>query len=289
MLEAIAVILAIAFLLAVIMPMEGKVKPIAQRVVCGNNLKDLGTACCDYAVDYEDRFPQLPGRGPWSKKLGFAFDLPEPDFKEGGAQSHVDRTITASWYLLVRYADVMPKSFVCGASGQRAYDGTNSRGLDLVELWDFSAEPHKFVSYPMHNPYGSYPASGAWSPRFVVAADTSPWFLQGDFVGPDESNKDWRLNRTLLPPYFSNPSIKKWKIRQSNAFPHGREGQNVLFADGHMEYLKTTDVGMNHDNIYTFWSASENPTENDIRIGTNPTARDKDNDAKSADDSFLAI
>ena len=29
--------------------------------------------------------------------------------------------------------------------------------------------------------------------------------------------------------------------------------------------------------------------ENDTRIGTNPTARDKDNDAKSVTDSFLAI
>jgi hypothetical protein len=25
-----------------------------------------------------------------------------------------------------------------------------------------------------------------------------------------------------------------------------------MFADGHSEYMKTTDVGSNHDNIYTY-------------------------------------
>ena len=53
--------------------------------------------------------------------------------------------------------------------------------------------------------------------------------------------------------------------------------------------MKTSDVGINHDNIYTYWSTPTNPTENDIRIGTNPTSRSKENDAQSPDDSFLAI
>jgi hypothetical protein len=38
-----------------------------------------------------------------------------------------------------------------------------------------------------------------------------------------------------------------------------------------------------------YWSTPTNPTESDIRIGTNPTSRSKENDAQSPDDSFLAI
>jgi hypothetical protein len=278
------------------------------KPVCGTNVKGLGTAMSVYANDYEDKFPQLPGTGPWAKKLGFAYDNTTPDFKPGGQQHNVDRTITASWYLLVRYADVSARSFVCNGDQETKritpFDGKNPKNYDPVELWDFGAEPHKHVSYAMHNPYGAYPVTNYRSMNFAVAADMSPWFRQGDFVKPDAKNKNWQKNLTLLPPYFSDTTVTREQIQQSNALAHGREGQNVAYADGHSEYVKTTDVGVKHDNIYTYWSGmmnsmgSENkpepilqqkPSENDIRIGTNPTARDKDNDAKSADDSFLAI
>jgi hypothetical protein len=289
-LEVIVVILAIVLFLAIMMPSLGKVKKIAPRIVCGTNLKGLGTACSVYAHDYEDKFPQLPGTGSWSKQLGFTYDLPNPDFKEGGAQSKVDRTITASWYLLVREADVSPKSFVCGQLKETStFDGVNSKGLDIVEMWDFGSEPHKHVSYAMHNPYGQHPTTGSRGRSFAVGADMSPWFHLGDFVKPDSSNKDWRRNRILLPPYFSDQSIKEKMIQQSNSMVNNRAGQNVMFADGHSEFIKTTDIGVNHDNIYTFWSTPNNPTESDIRIGTNPTSRSKENDAQSPDDSFLAI
>ena len=52
---------------------------------------------------------------------------------------------------------------------------------------------------------------------------------------------------------------------------------------------KQSNVGMNNDNIYTFWSTEENPTEQDIQGGTAPTSRSPENGDKSKDDSFLAI
>jgi prepilin-type processing-associated H-X9-DG protein len=295
MIVVIGVIGFLALIVGLIMPRLGGIpERIPQRAVCGTNLKGLGTAMDVYAHDYDGRFPQLPGTGLWSKNLGFAYDNSTPDFKESGEQHNVGRTITASWYLLVRECDVSPKSFVCTSDKViKPFDGKNPRKLDIVELWDFGTEPHKHVSYAMHNPYGAYPGTspkqGNRPAGFAVAADMSPWFRQGDFVGPVTSNKDLKKNITLLLPYFSDSTITREQIQQSNAIEHGREGQNVTFADGHAEYVKTSDVGVKHDNIYTYWSAMEKPTENDIRIGTNPTARDKDNDAKSADDSFLAI
>jgi len=75
--------------------------------------------------------------------------------------------------------------------------------------------------------------------------------------------------------------------RQSKRQPH--DAQNVLFADGHVAYETQPNVGADQDNIYTFWSAPDNPTEQDIQGGTAPTDRSPDNDAKSRDDSFLVI
>ncbi len=56
LIELLVVIAIIAMLLAILMPALNKVKKIAQRVVCGTNLKGLGTAQVVYANDYDDAF-----------------------------------------------------------------------------------------------------------------------------------------------------------------------------------------------------------------------------------------
>jgi prepilin-type processing-associated H-X9-DG protein len=289
--DVIVITIILLFLAAIFMPRLGYDPKIANRVVCGTNLKGLGTAMTVYAEDYDGRFPELPGEGPWSKSLGFAYDLEIPKFSQGDAQYSVGRTITASWYLLVREADVSPKLVVCPAEKKeiRPYDGKNPTKRNLFELWDFGNDPYKHVSYAMHNPYGAFPAGGLRSASFAVAADTGPWMHMGEFVNPDSSNKDWKKNVTLLPPYFSDPTVTRESMRQANAMAHDREGQNVMYADGHAEYNKTPDTGIKHDNIYTYWSVTDNPTEKDKRIGTYPTSRSVHNDAKSKDDSFLAL
>ncbi|MBN2513895.1 MAG: hypothetical protein JXB18_13240, partial [Sedimentisphaerales bacterium] len=67
------------------------------------------------------------------------------------------------------------------------------------------------------------------------------------------------------------------------------EGQNVLYADGHSAYEIQPNIGMGNDNIYTYWSTEKEPSEQDIQGGTAPTGRTAENDAKSKEDSFLAI
>ena len=58
LIELLVVIAIIAMLLAILMPALNKVKKIAQRVVCGTNLKGLGTAQVVYANDYDDMYAQ---------------------------------------------------------------------------------------------------------------------------------------------------------------------------------------------------------------------------------------
>ena len=61
LIELLVVIAIIAMLLAILMPALNKVKKIAQRVVCGTNLKGLGTAQSVYSSDYEDQFAKQGG------------------------------------------------------------------------------------------------------------------------------------------------------------------------------------------------------------------------------------
>ncbi|MBE0534609.1 MAG: hypothetical protein IH624_02990 [Phycisphaerae bacterium] len=294
LIEVIVICCMVLFLAAILIPAFDNGSRIAPRVVCGTNLKGLGTAIMVYANDYDDRYPQLPGEGPWAKRLGFDHDLPHPDFGQGGAQSQTPRTITASWYLLVREADVGPKSFICPLSKQGPFDGKNNANLEITQLWDFGPDPYRHVSYALHNPYGQFPGHGDRSATFAMAADMSPWFRNGEIVAPgldgaapqiinaaDETT--WKLGNSLNNPQIRRRFFGWWRTEVP------LQGQNVLYADGHSSFEKTPNCGIKRDNIYTYWSKENEPTDQDIQGGQNPTARDKENDAKSKDDSFLAI
>ena len=255
--------------------------PPRTRPICGTNLKGLGTAMTVYAHDYNDRYPQLPGSGPWSKELGFSYDMPKPDFSPDGAQGNTPRTVTASWYLLIREADVSPKSFICPQSKQKEFNSKNPNNRDIVELWDFGPTPHKHVSYALHNPYGRFPAGGHNPASFAVAADMNPWFMGGHPNLPGKENTPPQIIKLADPT--------TWKL--GNSPHHGEskqppDGQHVLFADGHTSYEHRPNIGVNNDNIYTVWPTDENPTDQDKQAGVAPTGRTPENDAKSKEDSF---
>jgi prepilin-type N-terminal cleavage/methylation domain-containing protein len=261
LIELLVVIAIIAMLLAILMPALNKVKKIAQRVVCGTNLKGLGTAQSVYANDYEDQFTRhASGAASINWNIVTAgWQNPKQPWTGEAAQV----TISSSLYLLVREADVSPKSFVCGGGGQTVFDGKNNNNYDLVELWDFGGpnnanaqeRPSNHQSYSMHMPYSKYAASGSTSASFAVMADKNPW-MDPKLVESqieNESAASYFGKITRMGRYFIDNSgqKEKWQIQIANAYPHGREGQNVAFGDGHSEYAKTADVGVRHDAIYT--------------------------------------
>ncbi len=87
-------------------------------------------------------------------------------------------TITSSFYLLVKYAEVTPKSFICkGDSGTREFKPTdyNAGDRDLIDLWDFGTESSQHCSYSYHMPYGLYALTTSSEPGMAVAADRNPW------------------------------------------------------------------------------------------------------------------
>ncbi|MHC4761455.1 MAG: hypothetical protein ACYS9H_08955, partial [Planctomycetota bacterium] len=248
------------------------------RVVCATNLKGLGTAMAVYSQDYDDEFPRL-GFGPWSKKLGYSYE----DAKFKPYKYEGPCTITSSLYLLVREADVSPKSFVCPRQPEDTeFNGQNSKNLDIVELWDFGNNPYQHVSYAYHNPYGKYPADGSRSASFAVMAGMSPWMKDGDFLNP---NQDKNLPPQIISVKDATTFVKGNSMNhteyeedflyfflRTRQNPYGF-GQPVTFADGHVAFEKQPNIGVNNDNIFTYWSTEENPSEQDIQGGTAPTSR----------------
>ena len=270
LIELLVVIAIIAMLLAILMPALNKVKKIAQRVVCGTNLKGLGTAQTVYASDYDDEYV-VQGGGQTHTWAANTANFQNPSFNFGDpANAGSEMSIGASLYLLVREADVSPKSFVCPSSDQTEYEGetTIASNPDLVEIWDFGHSgivpgtgPRNCVSYSYQLPYSAtgtksrFAADGTKSASFAVMADKNPFYDSKLIAttGTVDGNTYAGMARVMGQYYLDNAGLAKWEIEIGNSQPHDREGQNVLFADGHNSFENESDVGVKHDNIYTVW------------------------------------
>ena len=230
---------------------------VSTRMVCGTNLSRLGKAMLLYANDYDDTLPSAVGpnglwvaRSPWwaADNRKDAYGLSDPNATDGRA------SVSASLYLLVKYDEATPKSFVCNADYGATEFKPAKYGVGdekLLDLWDFGPNPPRHCSYSYHVPYGGYPLTTACEPGMAVAADRNPWM-----DSPFEKARDFRA---------FDPNGSREAIKAGNAITHKPDGQNVLFLDMHASYNLNSWCGINDDNIYTYWNGE------DIQRGTPPT------------------
>ncbi len=259
--ELLVVIAIIALLMGILMPALARVRQIAFRMVCGTNLSGIGKAMLIYSNDYDDELPRSGGRNStyavtlpaWNATNRFqAYGL-ATDGSGGRAN------ISSCFYLLVKYAEVTPKSFVCkGDSGTTEFKPADSGAGDreLIDLWDFGTEPSKKCSYSYHKPFGLYALTTASEPGLAVAADRNPWI-----PSPAGDSKASKFAQFI-------PTGGRDIIKIGNALQHQEDGQNVLFLDNHVNFEKNPFCGVNDDNIYTSWGSAAT----DVRKGVLPTA-----------------
>ena len=170
----------------------------------------------NYISDYDDKAPAVASiaGAPWWK-VG-----------DQGRENHSnDRRI----YLLPKYDYVDIENFVCpGCKGEVPLKLTGSQ---IKQLKDFPSRRYVTYSFQINC---RKTANGKLLCRKVIMADMNPLFEKL----PEDFSKQFRLQltRTLLT---------------LNSINHNRRGQNVLFGDGHIEFLKRRFIGFSEDDIYT--------------------------------------
>ena len=265
----------VQYLLFLLLIALARPRSVAFRMTCGTNLSGIGKAMLIYGNDYEDEFPRAGGPGSrWTGRIPDwqaadrygAYGLDPRDRGSGGQVS-----MTASLYLLVKYAEVTPRSFVCGGTRKTREEGVTEfrprtyrvrrKGMELVDFWDFGPNPTRHVSYTYHMVYGSHKLSTLCEPGMVVAADRNPWMNS-----PSAKAKDFSLFSPDIAPFGG--SVEQG--RYGNTFRHHQDGQNVLFLDSHVEFAKRPYCALDNDNIYTSWDGDDKVRGKPPKVGSMP-------------------
>jgi hypothetical protein len=251
------------------MPALAKVRQIAFRMVCGTNLSGIGKAMLIYAGDYEDELPRAGGRNTvWGGPVVWNAANRNAAYGLAANGTGGKATISSCFYLLVKYAEVTPKSFICkGDSGTSEFKLADYQAgnLEFIDCWDFGPEPLKHCSYTYHMPFGLYALTTSSEPGMAVAADRSPWL------------KSPAAEAKTIAKF--NPTGTMEQQNYGNSVSHQEDGQNVLFMDSHVSFEKRSFCAINDDNVYTFWDGG------DIRRGAAPVVGMTE--PKDRKDSFL--
>jgi len=248
--ELLVVIAIIALLMGILMPALARVRQIAYRLYCGTNLSGIGKAMLIYSNDFDDELPHAGLKDSvWTATIPNWRNVSRTEAFNSGHASGL--SITSNFFLLIKYAEVTPKQFLCkGDSRVKAFrlsetDLANT-GAELLDCWDFGPTPQAHCSYSYHSGFGGFGLTSSSNPGMAMAADPNPWLNSPAFQARPNT-PDWAE---------FDPGGEKAKIKLGNARTHQEDGQNVVYVDGHVDFEKSPACGVDGDNIFTKWDAT---------------------------------
>ena len=213
---ATAAVLMIAgsLLITTFRAVSGYARHHSLRQQCQMQQSSIFQGLHNYISDHDGQRPAVAtsAGAPWWK-VG-----------DQGAENHSN---TRRIYLLVKEGYVKPADFVCPACGYG--ENLQMHPSQLSKFKDFPSRRYVTYSFQISCRQKS---NGKLLCRKVIMSDWNPVFEEL----PDDFSKqlNLRLNKQLLT---------------LNSINHNRRGQNILFGDGRVEFLKTRFIGT--DDIFT--------------------------------------
>jgi prepilin-type N-terminal cleavage/methylation domain-containing protein len=236
--ELLVVVAIIALLLGILLPALNRAREIANRAVCGANVRGVLQSMLIYAQTSNDRFP-IAGTGQNEGNVR-GFIVTTTATQRTAVSTSLARNSTASLWILVRDGSASPKSFICPSSGddpdnlrRPTADGSVAR---LSDTWDFREASN--LSYSVLNMYHPRNAQN-WTNN--VRAD---WVVMGDNNSADGSNIH------QLRQGSSDATTENLRSRENSRNHANNEGQNAGRGDGSVSFSQDPFQGPGGDNMY---------------------------------------
>jgi len=235
--EVLVVLVLIVLGIAFLLPSRRRTHEGSYRVKCSSNLRQIGQAMLLYSNDFHGSYPVGPtSPGPVrAPTFGTGAAATQPYDPGGPAPNDV----TAAIFLLLPTQDITSDVFVCPETNndKDMYGGGTNTPANRSNFTDF----RKNLSYSFQNPYPDDRAIKAgWFWNNKLGAE----YAIGADLNPGRSGSG---DNVFVPTNTSSAA----EMRQANSSNHDKDGQNILYGDGHVAWESNPFVSVDRDNIYT--------------------------------------
>jgi prepilin-type N-terminal cleavage/methylation domain-containing protein/prepilin-type processing-associated H-X9-DG protein len=245
--ELLVVIGIIALLISILLPSLSRARETANRVKCGSNLRQIGQAMQLYANENQGNYPRTYYvNQAGSLTVDTTGNNETQPFRTGSGVKN--NNIGAAMFLLLRTQDITSAVFVCPSSNSEpdSYQipPVANRG-NVQYQCNFSganSSVNRNCSYSIQNMYATTTAINAgfrWTNT-----------LTADFAIMADINPGTAGNNNATLKNITTTSSAKQLQDGGNSSNHQRQGQNVLYGDGHVDWSQTPFCGVQQDNIY---------------------------------------
>ena len=235
LLEILIVIGIIGLLIGILLPTLEVVRHKSYITVCGSNLRSLGQGLTIYANENKGAYPRTVANVALPPVAGTGAAAGDP-FGPGGPAAN---DVTSPVWLLLRVQKLPTKFAICPYNDVNEFEADRALPGEASNFTDY----RKNLGYSYACPY--------WSTAFTMGITYSlSTRVGGSF--PLMADLNPGVNAARKADVFAAVAGAPSSVmRHGNSDNHEREGQNVLFADGHVSYEITPLCGVNGDNIYT--------------------------------------
>lgn len=240
--ELLVLVVILVVLVSILVPALMRSRETDRRVRCTDNLRAIQQGLELYTKANGNNLPRVvyePSRAATGYVAYTGAESADPFTRGSNVRAN---DVTASLWLLVRGGLVPVGRFVCPGTDARSDPAASPTGRS-----NFSGPSH--LSYSYTSLFSAAPGfrftTDLLKADFAVLADKNPGKGGGDDVAG--------------PAYDASP----FQLARANSNNHDQAGQNVLYADGHVQFQPTPYCGVGEgavrDNIYTAASTTPVP------------------------------